>query len=97
LPGRDYHRLLVAEETGRKAGARPIKDRTDYTRLHEKRLQDLARIIHECRCETGKTEARRGFSQVRVTQAYSLQYVEETEREKPRRARVSTVVVGIHE
>src|SRR5437867_8284666 len=48
-----------------------------------------ARIVHECRSETQETEARRGFSQARVTQAYSLQYVEETEREKPRRARGS--------
>jgi len=27
----------------------------------------LVRIIHECRCETFETEARRGFSQVRLT------------------------------
>ena len=27
-------------------------------------------IIHECRREAGETEARRGFSQVRATQAY---------------------------
>jgi len=33
---------------------------------------------------------------VRATQAY-LQYVEETEREKPRRARESAIVVGVHE
>src|SRR2546425_364486 len=55
-----------------------------------------ARIVHECRSETQETEARRGFSQARVMQAYSLQYVEETEREKPRRARGSCVVVGVH-
>jgi len=36
------------------------------------------------------------FSQVRTTQAYSQQYVEEAEREKPRRARESAAAVGIH-
>jgi hypothetical protein len=56
----------------------------------------LARIIHERRRETAETEARRGFSQVRTTQAY-LRYVEETEREKPRRARGSAAVVVVHE
>jgi hypothetical protein len=56
----------------------------------------LARIIRECRREAAETEARRGFSQVRTTQAY-LQSVEETEREKPRRARGSAAVAGIHE
>ena len=30
----------------------------------------LARIIHECRREAFEPEARRGFSQVRPTQAY---------------------------
>jgi hypothetical protein len=53
-------------------------------------------IIHEWRCEAAETDARRGFSQVRATQTY-LQSVEETEREKPRRARGSAAVVGIHE
>ncbi|HEV8327627.1 MAG TPA: hypothetical protein VGQ08_09090 [Nitrospiraceae bacterium] len=43
-----------------------------------------------------ETEARRGFSQVRPTQAY-CQSVEEAEREKPRRARGSDDVAGIHE
>jgi len=56
----------------------------------------LARIIHECRREAFETEARRGFSQVRPTEAYS-QSVEEAEREKPRRARGSDDVAGIHE
>jgi hypothetical protein len=37
-----------------------------------------------------------GFSQVRPTEAY-LQSVEEAEREKPRRARESDIVAGIHE
>ncbi|MEI8015901.1 MAG: hypothetical protein WCH20_13835 [Nitrospira sp.] len=55
-----------------------------------------ARIIHECRREAFETEARRGFSQVRPTEAY-LQSVEEAEREKPRRARGSDDVAGIHE
>jgi hypothetical protein len=52
--------------------------------------------MHECRREAFETEARRGFSQVRPTQAY-LQSVEEAEREKPRRARGSDDVAGIHE
>jgi hypothetical protein len=52
--------------------------------------------IHECRCESFETEARRGFSQVRPTQAY-LQSVEEAEREKPRRTRESDDGAGIHE
>ena len=55
----------------------------------------LARIIHECRREAFETEARRGFSQVRPTQAY-WQSVEEAEREKPRRARGSDDAAGIH-
>jgi hypothetical protein len=56
----------------------------------------VARIIHECRREAFETEARWGFSQVRPTQAYR-QSVEEADREKPRRARGSDDVVGIHE
>ena len=56
----------------------------------------LTRIIHECRREAFEPEARRGFSQVRPTQAY-WQSVEEAEREKPRRARGSDDVAGIHE
>jgi hypothetical protein len=56
----------------------------------------LARIIHECRREAFETEARRGFSHVRLTQAY-LQSVEEAEREKPRRVRESDDGAGIHE
>ena len=56
----------------------------------------LARISHEYRREAFETEARRGFSQVRPTQAY-LQSVEEAEREKPRRARGSDGVADIHE
>ena len=56
----------------------------------------LARIIHESRCEAFETEAHRGFSHVRPTQAY-LQSVEEAEREQPRRARGSDAGTGIHE
>jgi hypothetical protein len=56
----------------------------------------VAWIIHECRREAFETKARRGFSQVRPTQAYR-QSVEEAEREKPRRARGSDDVVGILE
>jgi hypothetical protein len=46
--------------------------------------------------KAAETETRRGFSQVRATQAY-LQSVEETEREKPPRARGSAAGVGVHE
>ncbi len=56
----------------------------------------LARAIYEYRREAFETEARRGFSQVRPTEAY-WQSVEEAEREKPRRARGSDDVAGIHE
>ena len=56
----------------------------------------LARIIHECRREAFETEARRGFSHVRLTQAY-WQSVVEAEREKPRRVRESDDGAGIHE
>ncbi len=56
----------------------------------------LARIIHACRREAFETEARRGFSHVRPTQAY-WQSVEEAEREQPRRARGSDDGAGIHE
>jgi hypothetical protein len=56
----------------------------------------LARIIHECRREAFETEARRGCSHVRPTQAY-WQSVEEAEREQPRRATGSDAGAGIHE
>ncbi len=56
----------------------------------------LAWIIYECRREAFETEARRGFSHVRLTQAY-WQSVEEAEREKPRRARGSDDAAGSHE
>ena len=56
----------------------------------------LTRTIHECRREAFETEARRGFSQVRPTEAY-MQSVEEAEREKPRQARGSDAVAVIHE
>jgi hypothetical protein len=56
----------------------------------------LTRTIHECRREAFETEACRGFSQVRPTEAY-MQSVEEADREKPRQARGSDDVVGIHE
>ena len=57
----------------------------------------LARIIHERRSEAVETEGRRGFSQVRATQAYPQWYGEETEREKPRRTRGSAAAVGVYE
>ncbi len=56
----------------------------------------LARTIHECRREAFETEARRGCSHVRPTQAY-WQSVEEAEREQPRRARGSDAGAAIHE
>ena len=56
----------------------------------------LARIIHECRREVFETEARRGCSHVRPTQAY-WQSVEEAEREQPRRATGSDAGAGIDE
>jgi hypothetical protein len=59
-------------------------------------LSLLDRIIHECCREAFETEARRGFSQVRPTEAY-VQSVEEAEQEKPSRARGSDDVAGIHE
>jgi len=58
-------------------------------------VNSLARTIHEFRREAFETEARLGFSQVRPTEAY-VQSVEEAEREKPRRARGSDDVAGIH-
>jgi len=68
---------------------------SDCTRI-AKGLRSLARTIHECRREAFETEARRSFPQVRPTEAY-WQSVEEAEREKPRRARGSDDIGGIHE
>jgi hypothetical protein len=45
---------------------------------------------------TFETEARRGFSQARPTQA-RFQSVEEAEREKPHRTRGSDDAAGIHQ
>ena len=56
----------------------------------------LARIIHECRHEAFETDARRGFSHVRPTQAYR-QSVEKPEQEQPSRAKGSDAVAGIRE
>jgi hypothetical protein len=53
-------------------------------------------INHECRREVPEADGHRGFSHVRVTQAY-LRSVEEAEREKHRRARESGAVAGVHE
>jgi hypothetical protein len=73
--------------------ARPYRKRGEPGMEEE---NALTRTIHECRREAFETEARRGFSQVRPTEAY-LQSVEEAEREKPRQARGSDDVAGIHE
>jgi len=62
-----------------------------------KDMKGQLRDLHECRSEAAETEASRGFSQARATEAYSLRSVEENEREKPRRARGSADAVGIHE
>ena len=59
-------------------------------------LKALARIIHEYRRETVETEAHRGGSQAKPTQA-SWQAVEEAEREPPRWARGSAVAADSHE
>jgi hypothetical protein len=59
-------------------------------------LECLARIIHECRHEAFETDARRGFSHVRPTQAYR-QSVEKPEQEQPSRAKGSDAVAGIRE
>jgi len=44
---------------------------------HAQNPECLARIIHEWRLEAFETEARRGFSQVRPTEAY-WQSIEQT-------------------
>jgi len=55
-----------------------------------------ARIIHEYCRETVETEAHRGWSQAKLTQAYKRS-VEEAEREQSPWARGSAVAVDIHE
>ena len=47
---------------------RPIMDTMLHT-IAQGRPHVIAGIIHECRCETAETDARRGFSQVKPTQA----------------------------
>ena len=59
-------------------------------------VERRARIIHEGRREAFETDARRGFSHVRPTQAY-VQSVEAAERERPRRARESDDEAGMTE
>jgi len=81
---------VYIDRDGRQKGTSEQRIRLVIPRLPQ------ARIIHECRCEAFETEARRGFSQVRPTQAY-WQSVEEAEREKPRWARGSDDVAGVHE
>ncbi len=67
-----------------------------YTGSPGKRGNLLARTIHEGRREAFETDAHRGFSHVRPTQAYR-QSVEEAEREQSRRARGSDDGAGLHE
>ena len=57
---------------------------------------DLVLLEERLRGAAFETDARRGFSHVRLTEAY-CQYVEEAEREKPRRARGSDDGTGIYE
>ncbi len=79
------------------AGSREVEPLSDArTKLAAFFNGRRARIIHEYLSEAFETEARRGFSQVRPTQAY-LQSVEEAEREKPRRARGSDDGAGVQE
>src|SRR5690606_37011698 len=78
---RDFHPISSAKKTTSRQGPERIEEFLSGAEW-------LARIIHECRREACETEARRGFSHVRPTQAY-WQSVEEAEREKPRRARGS--------
>jgi len=80
-------RTLARSEEGPKE---PPRERTAPDR------EGQARIIHGCRSEAAETEARRGSSQLRTTQAYSKQYVEEAEGKEPRQARGSVAAVGIH-
>jgi len=51
----------------------------------------------ERRREAAETEGLSGCSQARTTQAYSLQYVEEAEREQSRRARGSAAAVDVRD
>ena len=68
----------------------------EYGINNRSQLADAANPdIHGCRSEAAEAKARRGFSQVRATQAYSQQYVEEAEGEEPRRASESAAAVGI--
>ena len=63
----------------------------------EKVMKGKPGNIQEYRREAVETDGRRGFSQARATQAYPQRYVEENEREKPRRARGSADAAGIRE
>src|SRR5207245_9735068 len=45
-------------------------DQRHHAGLRTAFLDHRARISHECRSEAAETEARRGFSEVRTTQAY---------------------------
>src|SRR6266849_696275 len=56
----------------------------------------LVRIIHECRREAFETEARRGFLASKADGGVHA-VRRGGEREKPRRARGSDDVAGIHE
>jgi len=88
------HRLVLAASQRAKhllQGGKPLgmsKFTKDTTIALDEVLQGLIEFL------AGK-EARHGCSQVRATQAYSLQYVEETEREQPCRTRGSPVGVDV--
>ncbi len=73
-----------------------IAPKTILTASPSPRPDILTRTIRDCRREAFETEARRGCSHVRPTQAY-WQSVEEAEREPPRRATGSDAGAGIHQ
>ncbi len=57
----------------------------------------LARVLHERRDEAIETETHRDSSHARTRQAYFLESVEGTEREKTCWTRGSAAAVDIHE
>ena len=71
----------IAACLGRRPSAEKTNSRPTYPCVHGREyraITDRARIIQECRREAFETEARRGFSQARPTEAY-LHSVEDAE------------------
>src|SRR5207302_10561418 len=98
-------RYMPAWMRSEAASAKPISSTVEYpmpffskcSRVKVSgRRSHRSRIIDECGCEAFEREARRGFSQGRLMQVH-WQSVEETERERPRPARGSNGLAGIHE